>query len=235
MCRLLIISFFLVALFDSSYGQKAKEAKPKGTVTITKTVEAKRNPLQDTAFLNQFAKVYGDSIRKNVDSLLKDTAFLKSIGDTTVLHYGEFVSSKYTVQFPIRPLGWTSDFEHIFSREQISVLDSIIGKFKKETTNEIAIVTIDSSWITKEKFDSLILEIHNGWGVGRKNINNGIVIGICMGLRKIRISNGNGIVVKLSDAETKKIIDEIIIPEFKKGDYFEGTKKGLLELMQKVR
>jgi uncharacterized protein len=39
----------------------------------------------------------------------------------------------------------------------------------------------------------------------------------------------------LTDAETKKIIDDIILPEFKKGNYFEGTKGGLLALMEKVR
>jgi uncharacterized protein len=233
MTRLLIILFFCTALFDTSYGQKPKGKKSKATV-ITKTVDTKENPLKDTAFLNQLAKVYGDSVLTIVDSLLKDTAFLKSIGDTSIFGYGEFASSQYKVQFPIKALGWTSDFEHIFTEDQILVLDSIISKFEKETTKEIAIVTIDSSWTTKENFDSLTLAIGRNWGVGKKDKNNGILIGISTGLRKIRIQNGYGIETILSDAETKKIIDDIIIPEFKNGNYFEGTKKGLLALMQKV-
>ena len=145
MNRLLIILFFCTALFDTSYGQKPKEKKSKATV-ITKTVDSKENTLNDTAFLNQLAKVYGDSVLAIVDTLLKDTAFLKSIGDTSVFGYGEFASSQYKVQFPIKALGWTSDFEHIFSSDQVSELDSIISSFEKETTNEIAIVTIDSSF-----------------------------------------------------------------------------------------
>jgi uncharacterized protein len=234
MTRLLIILFFCTALFDTSYGQKAKGKKSKATV-ITKTVDTKENPLKDTAFLNQLAKVYGDSVLTIVDSLLKDTAFLKSIGDTSIFGYGEFASSQYKIQFPIKALSWTSDFEHIFTEDQILVLDSIISKFEKETTKEIAIVTIDSSWTTKENFDSLTLALGRNWGVGKKDKNNGILIGISTGLRKIRIQNGYGIETILSDAETKKIIDDIIIPEFKNGNYFEGTKKGLLALMQKVR
>ncbi len=234
MTRLLIISFFCIALFDTSYGQKSKGKKSKETV-ITKTVDSNHNPLQDTAFLNQLAKVYGDSILTIVDSLLKDTAFLKSIGDTSVFGYGEFASSQYKVQLPIKPLGWISDYEHIFSDSQISELDSIISDFEKETANEIAIVTIESSWTTKEIFDSLTLAIANNWGIGKKDKNNGILIGISTGLRKIRINNGYGIEAKLTDAETKKIIDDIILPEFKKGNYFEGTKNGILALMQKVR
>lgn len=234
MNRLLIILFFCIALFDTSYGQNQKGKKSKPTV-ITKTADSKENPLKDTAFLNQLAKVYGDSSLKIVDSLLKDTAFLKSIGDNSIFGYGEFASSQYKVQFPIKTLGWTSDYEHIFTEDQIFELDSIIGNFEKETTIEIAIVTIDSSWTTKENFDSLTLTICRNWGVGKKNKNNGILIAISTGLRKIRIQNGYGIEKILSDAETKKIIDDIIVPEFKNGNYFEGTKNGLLALMQKVR
>jgi len=234
MTRLLIILFFLTALSDTSYGQKAKGKKSKQT-TITKTDRIKQTQLQDTAFLNEIARVDADSILTIVDSLSKDTNFLKSIGVTSIFGYGEFTKSEYKIRFPARPLGWTSDFENIFTSEQIKELDSIINNFEKETANEIAIVTIDSSWTTYQQFDNLILTISNNWGVGKKGINNGIVIGISAGLRKLRISNGYGIEAKLTDAETKKTIDDIILPEFKKGNYFEGTKNGLLTLIQKVR
>jgi uncharacterized protein len=234
MIRLLIIIFFSIALIDTSYGQIPKGKKSRKNV-ITKSVDSKQNPLQDTAFLNQFARVYSDSVLTIVDSLLQDTTFLKSIGDTSIFGFGKFAPTKYKVQFHIKALGWTSDYEHIFTEEQIFVLDSIISKFEMETTNEIAIVTIDSSWTTKENFDSLTLAVARNWGVGKKEKNNGILIGISTGLRKIRIQNGYGIESRLSDAETKKIIDDIIIPEFKNGNYFEGTKNGLLALMEKVR
>lgn len=114
-------------------------------------------------------------------------------------------------------------------------MDSIIAHFEKETTNEIAIVTLEKSWATKENFDSLVYAISKNWGIGKKDKNNGILIGICTELRSIRIQNGTGIAEKLSDKETKLIIDKIIIPEFKKGNYFEGTKSVVLALMQKVR
>jgi uncharacterized protein len=224
----------LTAFFDTSYGQKPKGKKSKATA-IAKTVDSTQNLLQDTAFLNQYVRLYADSILTIVDSLSKDTNFLKSIGDTSIFGYGEFAKSENKIRFPARPLGWTSDFENIFTTRQINELDSIISNFETVTKNEIAIVTIDSSWSSKEEFDNLILTIANNWGVGKKGLNNGITIGISTSLRKIRICNGNGIELKLTNAETKKIIDDIILPEFKKGNYFLGTKNGLLALMQKVR
>ena len=45
----------------------------------------------------------------------------------------------------------------------------------------------------------------------------------------MRINNGDGIETKLSDAETKDIIDNIIIPEFKKGNYFQGLRNAIVE------
>jgi uncharacterized protein len=234
MKRLLIIIIFFIALFDTSFAQNPKEKKSK-SIVISKTYDNKEGPLKDTTLLKQLGKVYAVSIQTIADSLLKDTAFLNTIGDTSVSGYGEFASSQYKFQFAISALGYTSDFENIYTSEQVSELDSIITSFEKETTNEIAIVTIDSSWTNKESFDSLTLAIAGNWGVGKKDKNNGILIGISTGLRTIRIQNGYGIEVKLTDAETKLIIDDIIVPEFKNGHYFEGTKKGLFALMQEVR
>lgn len=231
MNRLLIILFFCIVFFDASCGQKTKE---KLTIT-TKTIDSSQKPLKDSAFLNQYVRLYGDSILTFVVSLSNDRNFLKLIGDSSVFGYGKFAKPENKIFFPASSLGWTSDFEHIFTSGQIVELDSIISRFEMETQNEIAIVTIDSSSTTKEAFDNLILTIANKWGVGKKGLNNGITIGISKGLRKIRICNGYGIEEKFTDADTKKVMDDIMIPEFKKGEYFVGTKNGLLALIEKIR
>jgi len=127
------------------------------------------------------------------------------------------------------PTGWVNDFAYLFSTAEEKYFDSLLG------SNEIAIVTIPDSWTTAEKFDSLIVAIHNQWGVGKKDKNNGIVIGISPTLRKIRISNGFGIEAMLTDDETKNIIENIIFPEFKQEHFFEGTKKGVLAIMKELQ
>jgi uncharacterized protein len=65
-----------------------------------------------------------------------------------------------------------------------------------------------------------------------KRKNNGIVIGISRGYRKMRIQNGKGIESVLTDEETKKIIDTSFIPHFREGKYYEGTINGLKNLME---
>lgn len=135
----------------------------------------------------------------------------------------------------LTPTGWVNDFEQLLSPEQFHALDSMITTFEKETTVEIAIVTIDSGYIKKGKFDSLILDLARVWAVGKKDINNGILIGISSSLRKIRITNGEGITEILSDKETKRIIDEVMIPEFRKNNYYKGLENGLHAIFDKFK
>ena len=135
----------------------------------------------------------------------------------------------------LTPTGWVNDFEKILDKEQQHHLDSLCDSIEKETTIEIAIVTIDSAYIRKGKFDSLILNLARTWGVGKKSTNKGILIGISSSLRKIRISNGPGITDRLSDMETKQIIDEVMIPEFREKKYYHGLEKGLMAIMAALK
>lgn len=127
--------------------------------------------------------------------------------------------------------GWVNDFEGLYENEDELVLDSMISIFKKETGVEVVIVTLDTIYTTKDKFDELTLRIANQWGVGEKGKDNGILIGISRGHRKIRINNGFGIEKLISDTETKVIIDNYFIPYFRKGQYYDGTLTGLTELI----
>lgn len=142
------------------------------------------------------------------------------------------VFSQSNFKFPDR-IGYVNDFEGVFSNEQVLELNSIIGKHEKETTNQIAVVSIKSF----EPFETLFdysLKLANHWGVGQKGKNNGITVVFGKQIRQIRIQVGYGLENKLKDEEAKRIIDNVIIPEFKKGDYFAGIKNGLAEIIKEI-
>lgn len=134
-----------------------------------------------------------------------------------------------------KPKGFINDFENLLTDQQEEYLDSLITDYEKQAKIEIAIVTIDSSMTSAETFDNYTLELANYWGVGKKDLDNGVLIGVSSTLRRIRIQNGFGIEEILSDEETKKIIDAFFIPNFKNGDYFEGIKLGTIEIMEKLK
>jgi uncharacterized protein len=173
----------------------------------------------------------------NIDSFAKasgDSTLLKQIYNDSA-QMGEFVSAAYKIRMPLLPQGYVNDYVHLFTPAQIASLDSLIGNYEKETTNQVAIMTIDTQWIKIDSFDNFVIKAHNIWGVGRKDKNNGILIGICPGYRKMRFSFGYGIEKALINEATQQIIETFIIPAYRKGNYFEGTRDALLEIMKRVR
>lgn len=143
----------------------------------------------------------------------------------------ESTTSKDSVfTFP-KPIGFVNDFEGILTVEENNHLETKISAYTKETTNEIAIVTIASI----DPYTSLqeyTVDLANEWGVGQKGKDNGLIIMICNSLREIRIATGTGTEKILTDSICQTIIQETIVPEFKNGDYYKGLDKGLNELIK---
>lgn len=131
-------------------------------------------------------------------------------------------------------VGYVNDFEGIFTQDQIKELNDIISKLEIETTNEIAIVSITSFEPYETLFD-YSLGLANNWGIGKKDKDNGIAIVFGKQIRQIRIQVGYGLEKKLKDEEAKKIIDNIIIPEFKKGDFYTGIRNGLIAIIDEIK
>lgn len=135
------------------------------------------------------------------------------------------------MKFP-KPIGYVNDYSKIFDTNQVFELNKIISEYEKKTTNEIVIVTIDS---IKPYTDVHLYstDLGQNWAVGKKDKNNGLVIVLCNYLRQVSISTGYGTEKILTDPICKKVIDSTMIPEFKKGDFYNGIKKGLEELITK--
>ncbi len=125
-----------------------------------------------------------------------------------------------------------NDFEFVFTVEQLEKLTLMIRKFEKNTTNQIAIVSIESIGKYKD-FNKFAIDLSNYNGIGLKEKDNGLSIVFSKNLRKIRISTGYGTEKILTDEICKNIIDQTIIPEFKNGDYYSGIEKGMAELIAK--
>lgn len=127
------------------------------------------------------------------------------------------------------------DFEKLFDKTQTKNLNTLILNFEKQTTIEICIVTFNENYKTEDELKQNTLYLAKYLKIGKKNKNNGILIGLSRKSRKIRIENGIGIKVLLSDSETKKIIDDFFISNFKNENYYLGTLNGLNKLIEVLR
>lgn len=138
------------------------------------------------------------------------------------------------------PVGNVNDFEVDLccdgdgngSMKMVAVLDSTIEDFKSKTGNEIAIVTVSdiSPYPTLEAYAKAI---GNHWGVGKKDKNNGLVIAVSKARREVWIQTGTGMEGKLNNAVIREIIDQQMVPQFSKENYFDGIRLGLNAIITK--
>ncbi|WP_420572248.1 TPM domain-containing protein [Kordia sp.] len=136
------------------------------------------------------------------------------------------------VEFPI-PVGLVNDFDNILSEEQETTLFNLVKQHEAETSNQIAIVTLTSiqDYSGLEEYS---LDLANHWGIGQKDINNGVLIAVYMKDRRVWIHNGDGIMDKLTDDETLNILKKTIVPEFKKNDFYSGFQKGIKAIIDEL-
>lgn len=118
------------------------------------------------------------------------------------------------------------DTAELFSKIQQDSLANKIVLFEQETTNQTAILTVDS--IPKD-MDIMEFgkEVANSWGIGTMEKDNGLLITISKYDRKIAINTGLGTEKTISDYECKVIIDSIMIPKFKENKYYDGVNRAI--------
>lgn len=116
------------------------------------------------------------------------------------------------------------DKAKLFKDYQNNYLEQKLNLYADSTSTQIVIATVKSL-----KGDDISLTATywaQKWGVGDKNKDNGIFILVASEDRKIDISTGYGIEYRLTDLMTERILNRVILPEFKQGDYFSGLDKG---------
>ena len=137
------------------------------------------------------------------------------------------VTNNPTVVFP-EIHDFVNDYDDILSLSQELILKAYAKEIEKQNNIGIVIVTVASISPYTDIYDySLDLAKQAKFGC--------IVIVLCKNMRALQIQNCDAIVSKLTDEETKSIIDHHIIPEFKKGNYFTGLENGILEIKKELQ
>jgi len=109
-------------------------------------------------------------------------------------------------------------------------LSTLLEGYERESSIEIAVVliaTLDGYDISQYTFD-----LGEKWGIGKGDTDNGALILVSKGERKIWIATGYGLEGALPDALVSRIISNEILPRFKQDDYFGGLKAGSLAIIQ---
>jgi len=139
-----------------------------------------------------------------------------------------FVVSVSWAQFtiPVKPEKQTSvyDYVNLLSSGQKAALEQKLVRYADSTSTQIVIAIIHST--KGEDINYLGAKWGEKWGIGQADEDNGILVLLAKDDRKIAISTGYGVEEFLTDFMSKRIIESVIIPQFKQGNYYAGLDQG---------
>jgi uncharacterized protein len=139
-------------------------------------------------------------------------------------------------QFEIPPKpaqgGQTSLYDYIglLAPAEKTNLEQKLIRYSDSTSTQIVIAIIASS--EGEDLQYLGAQWGHAWGIGQEKEDNGILVLLARDDRRIAINTGYGVEEFLTDALSRRIIETVIIPEFKKGDYYAGLDRGVDAIFQ---
>jgi uncharacterized protein len=128
--------------------------------------------------------------------------------------------------------GRVVDTTESLTANEKSELNSISKNLEEKTGAQLAFLLISST--KPEEIDQFSLRVVEKWKLGEEKKDNGILVIFAKDDRKIRIEVGYGLEGVLTDVDSKRIIRNLIIPEFKQRNFFEGLKKGSTAIYEKL-
>ncbi|WP_299016366.1 TPM domain-containing protein [uncultured Polaribacter sp.] len=129
-------------------------------------------------------------------------------------------------KIPEKPKFQTSvyDYVKLLSATEKQNLERKLVQYSDTTSTQIVLAVIPST--EGENIGFLGANWLSKWGIGQKGKDNGVLILLAKNDRKIFINTGYGVEHLLTDFQSKRIVERVILPEFKKGDYYAGLNKG---------
>lgn len=120
------------------------------------------------------------------------------------------------------------DFANVLPDREEAALELQLRALNDTTSIQISVVTLATTG-----GDDIALfntELAHRWGVGQADTDNGVQILVAAEDRKVNISTGYGSQEFLTDAMSKRIIEQYMIPEFKKGNYAGGIQNAIVAI-----
>jgi uncharacterized protein len=120
--------------------------------------------------------------------------------------------------------GRVVDEAGLLTAAEIGSLTDILAAHEQATTNQVVVVTLPS--LQGTSIEDYGYQLGRHWGIGQKGKDNGALLIVAPNERKVRIEVGYGLEGELTDAASKLIIENIIVPAFKSGQFGPGIVAG---------
>src|SRR6476659_352449 len=118
------------------------------------------------------------------------------------------------------------------SAGDIASLTQALKDLETRKGSQVAVLIVPTT--DGEAIEQYALRVAEAWKIGRKKIDDGALLVIAKNDRRLRIEVGYGLEGALTDATSKRIIDEDITPKFKAGDFAGGVTAGVNRMIRVI-
>jgi uncharacterized protein len=125
-----------------------------------------------------------------------------------------------------------TDLTSTLDISQIQTLEAKLAAFEKAKGSQIAVLVLPTT--QPEVIEQFAIRVVEVWKLGRKGVDDGVLLLVAKDDRKLRIEVGYGLEGALNDATAKRIVAEIISPAFKQGDFYGGIDAGVTAIIKVI-
>jgi uncharacterized protein len=143
-----------------------------------------------------------------------------------------FAAQTYGLEVPTLKAR-VNDYADILSSATENQLEAVLSDLEQTDSTQIAILTIPS--LEGENIEEYAIQVAETWKIGQENLDNGAILIISKNDRQLRIEVGYGLEGTLTDLTAGRIIQHIIVPWFKAGNFDQGVTDGVQAMTQVVR
>ncbi|MEX2163231.1 MAG: YgcG family protein [Sulfuricaulis sp.] len=125
-----------------------------------------------------------------------------------------------------------TDLTGTLAPSQRDTLERELQTFESRKGSQIAVLIVPTT--QPEAVEQYSIRVAETWKLGRKGVDDGVLLLVAKHDRELRIEVGYGLEGVIPDAVAKRVISEIIIPYFKQGDFYGGIHAGVARLIRLV-
>ncbi|CAH0177080.1 hypothetical protein SRABI118_01139 [Massilia sp. Bi118] len=122
-----------------------------------------------------------------------------------------------------------NDSIDMLNATQVSELEALLTDYEARSRHQVAVLLVKSTF--PEHIDEYSLRVANAWGLGRKNVNDGVLLVVAAenprDLKRIRISVGSGLASALTEEKSLEIMRNVLAPKFSRHEFGEGLGAGV--------
>ncbi len=121
---------------------------------------------------------------------------------------------------PAKPAARVNDYAGALDQASKAAIEQKLAEFERESSSQVVVVVVPS--LDGQAIEDVAVRVVETWGLGQKDKNNGVLLLVSMSDRRARIEVGYGLEDRLTDALSRRILEDRLFPAFRKGDRAGG-------------